>query len=208
MQWSSHQTHGRQKRTLPTCQRKETISLQVVYPAKLSFMLQDDIKTSSTEENEKNFSVANLPWKTSQRMNILMMGSGERLRALGKGVGETRQSKEQKWAQGTFFSEFCKLHLMVKAKLAALSAVCGRNAEGNYIINRKEHTLLSKTRTTHWTDTASLLILTGSAATKVAATVTTSEGHKGITVPHRAFLIACKDFERHQRHGPQCHSRE
>lgn len=52
-------------------------------------------------------------------------------------------------AQGTLFSELRKLRSVVKAELVALSDVRGRNTEGNYIINRKEHVLLSKTRTTH-----------------------------------------------------------
>ena len=66
----------------------------------------------------------------------------------------------------------------------------------------KEHTLLRRTRTTHGTDTASLLTLTGSATTKVAVTITTSEEHKGISVPHCAFPIACKHFKRYQRRDP------
>lgn len=111
-----------------------------------------------------------------------MMGSGERL-SNREGAWEEHKTKD-KQAQGTFFSEFCKSHLMAKAKLAAPSDVCGRNTEGNYSLNRTEHTLLRRTKTTHGTDTASLLTLTGSATTKVAVTVPTSEEYKGISVPH------------------------
>lgn len=80
-------------------------------------------------------------------------GAWWRTQSTREGGGKkNRQSQKQMQAQGTLFSELCKLRSVVKAELVALSDVHGRNTEGNYIINRKEHVLLSKTRTTHWTD--------------------------------------------------------
>lgn len=65
-----------------------------------------------------------------------------------EGGKKNRQSQKQMQAQGAFFSEFRKLRSVVKAELAALSDVRGGNTEGNYIINRKEHVLLSMTTRT------------------------------------------------------------
>lgn len=58
--------------------------------------------------------------------------------------GKKNQTEKKKSKHRARSSETGNFHLMVKTKLAALSDVCGRNTEGNYIINKGEYALPSE----------------------------------------------------------------
>lgn len=64
MQRPSHQTQGSGKKDIHFPSAEEnTVKLLSEYPAKLSFMLQDEIKAFSMEGEWKKLSLANQSWK-------------------------------------------------------------------------------------------------------------------------------------------------
>lgn len=105
-------------------------------------------KHSQVKENEKKLSLANWSWKNVERKFWWWEVTKDSEHCGTRGKKTTQKNISKHRARS---SETCNFHLMVKTKLAALSDVCGRNTEGNYIINKGECALPSKvTRTTHW----------------------------------------------------------
>lgn len=109
-------------------------------------------KHSQLKKNEKKLSLANRSWKNVERKFWWweVTKDSEHYGTRGGKKKKTDRAKNRSKHRARS-SETCNFHLMVKTKLAALSDVCGRNTEGNYIINKGEYALPSKvTRTTHW----------------------------------------------------------